>query len=154
MTYDARNSRVTIVSDKAQGPTAGTHSFDALEFLARILAHVPRKSEILVRYYGAYSVRRRAAARKRPAPTPSPPEEPLAPTPERIRDRKRRWAELLRRIWNVEIDTCPRCGAEMSVSAFTLDPKIIAAMLKRIRDKGRDPRAGPWAARAPPAHTA
>jgi len=34
----------------------------ALEFLARLLAHVPRKSEIYVRYCGAYSVRRRAAS--------------------------------------------------------------------------------------------
>jgi hypothetical protein len=27
---------VRIVSDKAQGPTAGTHTFGALEFLARV----------------------------------------------------------------------------------------------------------------------
>ena len=62
MTYDAEKAVVTIVSDKSDGPTAGTHTFEPLEFLARLLAHVPRKSEIYVRYCGAYSVRRRAAS--------------------------------------------------------------------------------------------
>ena len=50
-------------SDKPDGPTAGTHTFAALEFLALLLTHVPDHHEVLVRYYGAYSVRRRAAWR-------------------------------------------------------------------------------------------
>ncbi len=36
-------------------------TFEALEFLALLLAHVPRKGEVYVRPSGAYSVRRRAA---------------------------------------------------------------------------------------------
>jgi hypothetical protein len=39
--YDARKEQVTLRSDKRDGPTAGTHVFPALEFLARLLAHVP-----------------------------------------------------------------------------------------------------------------
>jgi hypothetical protein len=38
------------ISDKADGPTAGTHEFGALEFLARLLTHVPDKSSIYVWY--------------------------------------------------------------------------------------------------------
>lgn len=52
MTYDAEEGVVTIASDKSEGPTAGTHRFEALEFLAKLLAHIPRKGEILCRYYG------------------------------------------------------------------------------------------------------
>jgi hypothetical protein len=58
--YDPRKQQVTLQSDKREGPTAGTHVFPALEFLARLLAHVPDPSERLTRAYGAYSVRRRA----------------------------------------------------------------------------------------------
>ena len=75
-----RRARVQVGSDKAEGPTAGTHDFDALDFLARLLTHVPDKNHIYVRYYGAYSVRRRARWRGKtasfetlaPSPTPSP----------------------------------------------------------------------------------
>jgi hypothetical protein len=96
MTYDAEEGIVRIVSDKSDGPTAGTHTFEPLEFLARLLAHVPRKSEIYVRYYGAYSVRRRAAWRERGIrPGRRLPEEPIEPVPEAVRARRRRWAELL-----------------------------------------------------------
>jgi hypothetical protein len=93
MIYDAEEGAVRIVSDKTEGPTAGTHSFEPLEFLARILAHVPRKSEIYVRYYGAYSVRRRAAWRQRGVrPGSHLPEEPVEPVLEVGRARRRRWA--------------------------------------------------------------
>ena len=60
----ADDGLVHLTSDRPDGPTAGTHRFEPLEFLARLLSHVPRKNEIYVRYYGAYSVRRRAAWRK------------------------------------------------------------------------------------------
>jgi hypothetical protein len=64
--YDARKQQITWHSDKRQGPTAGTHVFPALEFLALLLAHVPDVQERLVREYGAYSTRSlaRVAARR------------------------------------------------------------------------------------------
>jgi hypothetical protein len=152
MTYDAQEGVVRIVSDKTDGPTAGTHSFEALEFLAQLLAHVPRKSEIYVRYYGAYSVRRRADWRKcgiRTRREPLDAEETPEPVPERVRARRRRWAELLRKIWHVDVETCPTCGGPMMILAFTMDPAAIDSTLRRIRELGHDPRAGPWAQRAP-----
>ena len=38
MTYLPEEGRVHVRSDKEDGPTAGTHSFEPLEFLARLLA--------------------------------------------------------------------------------------------------------------------
>jgi hypothetical protein len=151
MSYDAEDGVVTIVSDKTEGPTAGTHSFEPLEFLARLLAHVPRKSEIYVRYYGAYSVRRRAAWRLRGIrPGSRLPEEPVEPVPEVVRARRRRWAELLRKVWDVDVSICPTCGGPMAILAFTMDRAVIDATLRRLRERGHDPRARTWATRAPP----
>jgi hypothetical protein len=41
MSYDADASQVSYRSDKAAGPTAGTASVDPLEFLARVVTHIP-----------------------------------------------------------------------------------------------------------------
>ncbi len=56
--YQPFTKEVRLTSDKPDGPTAGTHTFGALESLALLLAHVRDHHEVLVRY-GAYSVRRR-----------------------------------------------------------------------------------------------
>ena len=48
-----------LASDASEGPYAGVHRFAALEFLARLVDHIPGKGEVRVRYYGAYASRRR-----------------------------------------------------------------------------------------------
>ena len=42
--YDAKASRVKYRSDKTEGPTAGSETLDPLEFLARLVTHIPRTS--------------------------------------------------------------------------------------------------------------
>jgi hypothetical protein len=63
--------RVRLVSDERDGPTAGTHEFEPLEFLALLLAHVPDRHEILVRYSGVH-----AEGRARRGVSPLPPGHP------------------------------------------------------------------------------
>jgi hypothetical protein len=41
MTSDPLIEQVTYRSDKAEGPTAGTERVDPLEFLARLVTHIP-----------------------------------------------------------------------------------------------------------------
>ena len=92
LTYDASAKQVTYRSDKFDGPTAGTEIADALEFLARVLTHIPDKGQVTTRYHGWYAtrprgIRRQAAAHdastavpivppdhapERPSPNPRP----------------------------------------------------------------------------------
>ena len=166
--YGAKKKQVQLASDKKDGPTAGIHTFDALEFLALLLAHIPDSHEILVRYYGAYSVRRRAVWRqagiltemrqRRGAGLGGGPEttpEDSPPWPQLLA-RRRRWAELLRRIFEVDPLACPRCGASMRILAFILDHRAIHAILDHLHKLGRDSRTAPAEelqapSRAPPA---
>jgi len=148
--YDAPKQLVTLVSDKRDGPTAGTHAFPALEFLARLLAHVPDRHEILVRQYGAYSVRRRARWRREGILTDARPLAEIAPAngdalPDwpALRALRQRWAVLLKRIFEVDPLACPRCGGRMQVIAFILDHDVIHAILKHLRQSRADPRALP-----------
>ena len=148
LSYDASKQQVTTHSGKREGPTAGAHSFPALEFLAMLLTHVPDRHEILVRQYGAYSVRRRARWRDTGVLSDArPPCELAAVAGERMPDwpalrrLRQRWAELLKRIFEVDPQRCQRCGAEMRVVAFILAPDAIGAILRHLRRAGRDPQA-------------
>ena len=72
LTYDRAATAVTDRSDKSEGPTAGTETADPLEFLARVLVHIPDKGHVTTRYYGCYANRpraRRATARCASSPS-------------------------------------------------------------------------------------
>jgi hypothetical protein len=55
------------------------------------------------------------------------------PEPETVPEAKRRWAELLRRIFEVDPLACPRCGEEMRIVAFITEPKTIDRILEHLR---------------------
>ena len=50
LTYDRTAKTVTYLSDKSEGPTAGTETADPLEFLARVLVHIPDEGHVTTRY--------------------------------------------------------------------------------------------------------
>ena len=62
--YDAESGTLTYTSDKSDGPTAGRHTFEATAFIARLVAHIPDKGQVLQRYYGYYANRTRGERRK------------------------------------------------------------------------------------------
>jgi hypothetical protein len=151
--YDAERAEVELVSDASEGPHAGVHRFAAVEFLARLVDHIPAKGEVRVRYYGAYASRRRGWWRRRGVVLAGAGHEPAGDDPERemaswpaLRARRRRWAELLRMFFKVDVEVCPRCGGEMRILAFVTEPAVITRILGHLERRGIDARAGPWAA--------
>lgn len=148
---DAARAEVELVSDASEGPYAGVHRFAALEFLARRVDHIPAKGEVRVRYYGAYASRRRGWWRRRGVVLAGMRHED-APNSEReaepwpaLRARRRRWAELLRMVFQVEVEVCPRCGGEMSIVGFVTEHAVITRILAHLERRGVEARAGPWA---------
>jgi hypothetical protein len=55
------------------------------------------------------------------------------PEPETLREARRRWAELLRRLFEVDPLACPRCGTTMRIVAFLTDPTTIDRILEHLR---------------------
>jgi hypothetical protein len=107
-------------------PMTGVQSvtLDPLEMLARLCQHIPPPGFHLTRLYGAYANRTRGA-RVRRAAGPGQPSVPGAsasqsPTPLQ-RQRRREWAQLIARVFEVDPLRC-RCGATMRIVAFSLDP--------------------------------
>jgi hypothetical protein len=130
-------------------PVRGADSLtlDPLEMLARLCQHIPPPGLHLTRLYGAYANRTRgararlsAAAGERPSPGDS---EPDTPTPSQ-RERRREWAKLIAKVFEVDPLRC-RCGGTMRVVAFILDPTVIRKILQhrpRLEARAHAPPAG------------
>ena len=142
---------MTYRSDKSDGPTAGTETVDQLEFLARVLVHIPDKGHVTTRYYGWYANRLRGTRGKAaPAPADGPPTTDgpptmvaaarLAPT-----EAARRWAALLQQIFEVAPLTCPSCHGAMRIVAVITQPSVLDQILAHLRS-----HAAHAGARSPP----
>jgi hypothetical protein len=62
--------------------------------------------------------------------------------------RRRSWAELIRRVYEVDPLICPKCGGEMRVVAFITEAPVIERILDHLARRHRASRAPPP---APPA---
>ena len=151
--YDASARQVRYRSDKADGPTAGTDTVDPLEFLARVTAHIPNKHQVMTRYYGYYANRVRGT-RKRREDLPAGPPPIAAPVPLALREARRRWAELLRQIFEVDPLRCPECGAEMRIVACISERAVIDRILDHVRRTRESARGPPCAPRRAPSRPA
>ena len=109
---------MTYRSDKSEGPTAGTETADPLEFLARVLVHIPDKGHVTTRYYDWYANRPRGTRGK---------------------------AALLQRILEVEPLACPTCHGAMRIVAFITQASVIDQILTHLRTgaSDRSPSASP-----------
>jgi len=47
---EAESEQVTYRSDKVEGPTAGPETVEPLEFLARLVTHIPDPGQVMQRY--------------------------------------------------------------------------------------------------------
>ena len=133
---DAEHAEVEFVSDASEGPYAGVHRFAALEFLTRRVDHIPAKGEVRVRDDGAYASRRRGWWRRRGVVLAGARHEDAHDTEHEaepwpaLQTRRRRWAELLRRAFEVHVEVCPRCGGGV------VRPR--SAVATRTSDRGAD----------------
>jgi len=111
--------------------------------------HIPPKGAHLIRYYGHYSnksrgMRKKAAAEQaEKAGKPSGGDDASEAAPSRC---TKTWAMLIKRVYESDPLTCPRCGSEMAVVAF-IDPPQGEVIEKILRHcglwRGSAPRPPP-----------
>jgi hypothetical protein len=148
LTYDRTAKAVTYRSDKSEGPTAGTETADPLEFLARVLVHIPDKGHVTTRYYGWYANRPRGM-RGKAAPTAADGPPAIVPAPRLApTEASRRWAVLLQQIFEVDPLTCPSCHGMMRVVTFITQASVIDQILTHLRTRAASTASA--AARSPP----
>jgi len=156
MRYDPTEARVSI--QPLPGEQGGTVELEALEFIARLILHIPDVRERQVLYYGAYAnasnLRRRLAAASMD-PLSAPGSAPVYPvpadtgTPTPFEQRRRiRWAQLIQRVWLEDPLLCPECGGEMHILSFITEPGVVDRILRHVGWKHGEPLPG--VIRAPP----
>jgi hypothetical protein len=113
---------------------------EPLDFIARLAALVPRPRLNLTRFHGVFApnfkhrrkiVPRRARGR---VDTDKPP-APMS------------WMQRLKRVFAIDIETCPDCGGKLRVVAAIEDPPLIGKILAHVRRRqalfDSTPRAPP-----------
>jgi len=104
-------------------------SMDYLEFIARVTSHIPDKGQVMTRYYGLYSNAHRGKVRKAASalcPRPIIEDEPrYVPS--------KGWAEMIRKVYEVDPLICPSCGGQMRIISFIDEPKTIDRIIRYLK---------------------
>jgi hypothetical protein len=124
-------------------------TFDALDWLAQLVTHIPTKGEQMVRYYGFYSNKLRGLRKK--AGTDDQVPASIYSDISRKAFRKN-WARLIQKIYNVDPLLCPKCLGSMRIIAFIEDNQIVKKILQHL-DLWHVKRKPPARANGPPTDT-
>ena len=133
--------------------------FEPLELIEKLAALIPRPRLNLVRYHGVLAPAARWRKRIVPAgpeperPPPTSEHEgctgkptPVDAQPNPPRKRNYNWAELMRRVFSVDVLECPQCSGRMRILAAIQSSEAIRAILDCLSLPSRSP---PIAAAAP-----
>ena len=136
-----------------------------LDFLAEFIQHIPATGPHLIRYDGWYSNKSRGMRKKAGEAAGSAEEfensSATVGAEEASSSRSRQsWAMLIKRVYEVDLLSCPECGGAMAVVAFIEPPqRDVVEKILGGHPSGADrrfasvPVGGLWrssAARAPP----
>jgi len=114
--------------------------FKPLDFLAQVTQHIPNRSQHLIRYYGRYSNKSRGMRKKAGAVINAPAAQEVE---EYQKLARRRWAALIKKVYEVDPLICPKCGGPMDIIAFVTDSETIQKILKHIGQYDPPQRAPP-----------
>ena len=147
--YQAEKQTCRAFPDpKGDGTQAGVKRnfqiLPPLDFLAEFIQHIPAKGSHLIRYYGWYSNKSRGMRKKTEAEASaelSNESENDASAAAATRC-SQTWAMLIKRVYEVDPLSCPKCGGQMKVVAFLEPPQsdVIEEILRHC---------GLWQASAP-----
>lgn len=123
-----------------------------MELMERLVALVPRPRVHLTRYHGVLGPH----YKHRKQIVPKPPElkvvgqeqDIIEPKQLELKKKNIPWARLLARVFNIDVETCIKCGGKMKIIAAIEDPKVIRKILEHMGLATKPPPLHP--ARGPP----
>jgi hypothetical protein len=131
MTYlpakDSLDGQAKVIYSSKDGRTSKT--FEALDWLAQLVTHIPNKGEQMVRYYGYYSNKSRGMRKKvgMDDQVPALVESAVSSTAFR-----RNWARLIQKIYQIDPLLCPKCQGPMKVISFIEYDALIKKILAHL----------------------
>ncbi len=127
--------------------------FEPLDFIARLAALVPPPRLNLTRFHGVFAPNspyraRITSSRRGRGAKPTKPAQAKDRTPAE-QQAAMRWAQRLKRVFQIDVETCPNCGGTVKIIACIEDPPVIERILNHRASKDLP---GLWPqTRAPPA---
>jgi hypothetical protein len=128
--------------------------FDPLDFIARLVALIPKPRVNLTRFHGVFAPNSKYRALvtpgKRGKGGKSTRKEPLEELTVTERRAAMTWMQRLKRVFNIDIEQCERCGGHVKVVSSIEDPAVIEKILAHLALQEPSLITGPVEARAPP----
>lgn len=119
--------------------------FEPLDFIAHLAALVPKPRVNLTRFHGVFAPNSRYRARVTPGKRGKGGSHTTMADPEERTPAERRaamtWAQRLKRVFGIDIETCPACGGAMRIIACIEDPDVIEKILAHLDAKVAEPDA-------------
>jgi len=119
--------------------------FDAVDLMSKLVALIPRPRVNTLRFHGVDA----AHARLRDQVVPEPDELPAdrcgseGHQDPAHRSYRLAWADLLKRVFSVDVLICPHCESRLSRIAWILDPVVIRRILEAVGLPGDSPPLAP-----------
>lgn len=114
-----------------------THvSFSPLDFIDRLVSLIPPPRMNMVRYQGCFAPNfknRKFLVKK--APLKQSTDTCNNAIPEKVKQERLRWAEMLKRVFEVDVTICPKCAGRMEQIAVIKDKAVAKKILESIGER-------------------
>jgi len=121
---------------------------EPLDFIARLAALVPKPRVNLTRFHGVFAPN--SALRHQVTPAGRGKQKPLEAKTPAQRRAAMTWAQRLKRVFKIDIETCDQCGGAVKVIACIEDPALVKRILDHLEQRPDSNATRTHPARAPP----
>ncbi len=135
-----RNGQVRYES-KTPWRNGTTHViFEPLDFISRLVSLVPKPRVNLTRFHGVFAPNSKYRALVTPAKRGKGKKTRASDEVQYQTSAEKRasmtWAKRLKRVFNIEVETCSECGGDVRIIASIEDPVVIRMILAHLDKKG------------------
>jgi hypothetical protein len=112
--------------------------FEPVDFIAKLAALVPKPRVNLTRYHGIFAPNSKHRVWVTPARRGKSNWKVAADQDEKTPAQRHvamTWAQRLKRVFNIDVETCRACGGSAKVIACIEDPVIIRKILNHLQEK-------------------
>ena len=90
---------------------------------------IPEKGQVMIRYYGIYANAHRGKKKKAGVDPSCPPiiEDEASFMP------SSGWADMIRKVYEIDPLICPKCGGQMRIISFIEDYKVIDKIIDHLK---------------------
>jgi len=109
--------------------------FEPLDFIARLVSLVPKPRVNLTRFHGVFAPNSKYRVTVTPAKRGKHKKYHSADEADQTPAEKRAsltWAQRLKRVFNIDVETCSECGGDVRIIASIEDPAVIQKILAHL----------------------